>query len=158
MYLDSPFPQSPLMSDMEVPLMMQCDQLYTRFSSAHMLFSNGSSSSPLHYDGYENFLTSMSGNNSLIFIYLFSSQDWGQPVNAKARLHNANSILLKDAVWLSLIEKVLLLLIWVIFGQCLSTLGLLGAFLEKINIRFFDFRFSLFVLNKLPRNLIAKEK
>merc|ERR1711962_998304 len=49
------------MLDMEVPLMMQCDKLYTRFTSAHMLFSNGNSSSPLHYDGYENFLTSMSG-------------------------------------------------------------------------------------------------
>ena len=61
MYMDSPFPQSTMTYDMQVPLMMQCDKLYTRFRSSHILFSNGSTSSPLHYDGYENFLTVMSG-------------------------------------------------------------------------------------------------
>lgn len=61
LYLDSPFPHTPMMADMEVPLMLQCDETHRKISSMHLLFSNGNTSSPLHHDGYENFLSSFSG-------------------------------------------------------------------------------------------------
>ena len=61
LYLDSPFPQTPMMNDMELPLMLQCEGKYKSFTSMHLLFSNGNTSSPLHHDGYENFLSSFSG-------------------------------------------------------------------------------------------------
>lgn len=60
-YLDSPFPQSPMMADMELPLMLQCEERYKSFESMHLLHSNGNTSSPLHHDGYENFLSVFSG-------------------------------------------------------------------------------------------------
>lgn len=75
MYLDSPFPQSNMTADMEVPLMMQCDKLYTRFTSAHILFSNGGTSCPLHYDGYENFLTMMSGYKVVLIAHYKYAND-----------------------------------------------------------------------------------
>jgi len=61
LYLDSPFPHTPMMNDMELPLMLQCEGKYKSFTSMHLLFSNGKTSSPLHHDGYENFLSSFSG-------------------------------------------------------------------------------------------------
>ena len=61
MYLDSPFPQSDMIRDMQMPLMMGCEELKSAFASMHLLFSNGGTSSPLHVDGYENFLTVFSG-------------------------------------------------------------------------------------------------
>lgn len=60
-YLDSPFPQSPMMADMELPLMLQCEERYKNFQSMHLLHSNGNTSCPLHHDGYENFLSVFSG-------------------------------------------------------------------------------------------------
>ena len=65
-YLDSPFPQSPMMNDVEVPLMFRCEGQV--FSSAHFLFSNGGTSGPLHVDGYENFLALFSGTK-VVYIY-----------------------------------------------------------------------------------------
>ncbi|XP_047137153.1 uncharacterized protein LOC100210754 isoform X2 [Hydra vulgaris] len=61
MYLDSPFPQSEMIHDMQMPLMMGCEELKSAFTSMHLLFSNGGTSSPLHFDGFENFLTVFSG-------------------------------------------------------------------------------------------------
>ena len=61
LYLDSPFPHTPMMADMEIPLMLQCREKHEAFKSMHLLFSNGNTSSPLHHDGYENFLSSFSG-------------------------------------------------------------------------------------------------
>eukprot|EP00111_Clytia_hemisphaerica_P024901 TCONS_00073389-protein len=61
LYLDSPFPHTPMMQDIELPLMMQCEGRHDKFTSMHLLFSNGNTSSPLHHDGYENFLSSFSG-------------------------------------------------------------------------------------------------
>lgn len=61
LYLDSPFPQSPMMKDLKLPLMMQCEVLHESFTSMHLLYSNGGTSSPLHADGYENFLSVFSG-------------------------------------------------------------------------------------------------
>ncbi len=60
-YLDSPFPQSELINDLEVPFFMQCPELAPNFTSAHLLFSNGNTSSCFHQDGYENLLTMVSG-------------------------------------------------------------------------------------------------
>ena len=61
MYLDSPFPQSEMMNDLQLPLMMQCEWLHKAVASSHFLFSNGNTSSVLHHDGYENFLALFSG-------------------------------------------------------------------------------------------------
>ncbi len=60
-YLDSPFPQSELINDLEVPFFMQCPELAPNFTSAHLLFSSGNTSSCFHQDGYENLLTMISG-------------------------------------------------------------------------------------------------
>ena len=67
-YLDSPFPQTPMMNDIELPLMMQCEGKYQKFTSMHLLFSNGNTSSPLHHDGYENFLSLFSGQKVVYII------------------------------------------------------------------------------------------
>ena len=67
-YLDSPFPHTPMMNDIELPLMMQCEGNYKKFSSMHLLFSNGNTSSPLHHDGYENFLSLFSGQKVVYII------------------------------------------------------------------------------------------
>lgn len=61
MYLDSPFPQTEMMKDLEVPFFMQCPELLSNFTSAHLLFSSGNTSSCFHQDGYENLLTMISG-------------------------------------------------------------------------------------------------
>lgn len=68
LYLDSPFPQTSMMADMELPLMLQCEEHYKSFESMHLLFSNGNTSSPLHHDGYENFLSVFSGIKVLYVI------------------------------------------------------------------------------------------
>ena len=67
-YLDSPFPHTPMMNDIELPLMMQCEGKYKKFTSMHLLFSNGNTSSPLHHDGYENFLSLFSGQKVVYII------------------------------------------------------------------------------------------
>jgi len=60
-YLDSPFPQTEMMNDLEVPYFMECPELSSNFTSAHLLFSSGNTSSCFHQDSYENLLTMISG-------------------------------------------------------------------------------------------------
>lgn len=61
LYLDSPFPHTEMMRDLEVPYFMQCPELSSNFTSAHLLFSSGNTSSCFHQDSYENLLTMISG-------------------------------------------------------------------------------------------------
>ena len=67
-YLDSPFPQSEMMNDLEVPFFMQCPELSKNFTSAHLLFSSGNTSSCFHQDSYENLLTMISGNKDVVLV------------------------------------------------------------------------------------------
>lgn len=65
-YLDSAFPQSNLTKDISVPFSLQCEEIITRISSVHLLYSNGGTSYVLHQDGYENVLTVLSGRKVLL--------------------------------------------------------------------------------------------
>lgn len=65
-YLDSAFPQSNLTKDIAVPFCLQCEEMMTKISSIHLLYSNGGTSYVLHQDGYENILTVLSGKKVLL--------------------------------------------------------------------------------------------
>jgi hypothetical protein len=65
-YLDCPFPQSKMTRDILVPYCLQCDEFKDSISSTHLLFSNGNTSSSLHYDGYENLLSVISGTKEVL--------------------------------------------------------------------------------------------
>ena len=65
-YLDSAFPQSNLTKDIPVPFCLQCEELSSKISSIHLLYSNGGTSYVLHQDGYENILTVLSGMKVLL--------------------------------------------------------------------------------------------
>lgn len=65
-YLDSPFPQSKMIKDILVPYCLQCGEFGDIISSTHLLFSNGNTSSSLHYDGYENLLSVISGRKEVL--------------------------------------------------------------------------------------------
>jgi lysine-specific demethylase 8 len=65
-YLDSAFPQSNLTKDISVPFSLQCEEIMTKVSSIHLLYSNGGTSYVLHQDGYENILTVLSGKKVLL--------------------------------------------------------------------------------------------
>lgn len=65
-YLDCPFPQSKMTRDILVPYCLQCDEFGDIISSTHLLFSNGNTSSSLHYDGYENLLSVISGTKEIL--------------------------------------------------------------------------------------------
>ena len=65
-YLDSAFPQTNLTKDISVPFSLQCEEIITRISSIHLLYSNGGTSYVLHQDGYENVLTVLSGRKVLL--------------------------------------------------------------------------------------------
>ena len=67
-YLDSPFPQTEMMKDLEVPYFMQCPELSANFTSAHLLFSSGNTSSCFHHDSYENLLTMISGTKVITLV------------------------------------------------------------------------------------------
>ena len=67
-YLDSAFPQTEMMKDLEVPYFMQCPELSTNFTSAHLLFSSGNTSSCFHHDSYENLLTMISGTKVVTLV------------------------------------------------------------------------------------------
>ena len=72
MCLDSLFPQSEMMNDLQLPLMMRCEWLHKAVASSHFLFSNGNTSSVLHHDGYQNFLPLFSGRNVVSDVSSFS--------------------------------------------------------------------------------------
>lgn len=65
-YLDSAFPQSNLTKYIPVPFCLQCEEIMSRISSVHLLYSNGGTSYVLHQDGYENILTVLSGRKVLL--------------------------------------------------------------------------------------------
>lgn len=65
-YLDCPFPQSDLTSDIMVPYCLQCDELMSTIASIHLLYSSGNTSSSLHHDGYQNLLTVISGTKEVL--------------------------------------------------------------------------------------------
>ncbi|XP_031562807.1 uncharacterized protein LOC116298460 isoform X2 [Actinia tenebrosa] len=65
-YLDCPFPQSKMTRDILVPYCLQCNEISEGISSTHLLFSNGNTSSSLHYDGYENLLSVISGTKEIL--------------------------------------------------------------------------------------------
>ena len=74
-YLDSAFPQSNLTKDIPVPYCLQCEELSSKISSIHLLYSSGNTSYVLHQDGYENLLTVLSGRKILLIANTsFSSQ------------------------------------------------------------------------------------
>ena len=65
-YLDCPFPQSAMTQDIVVPYCLQCDEMAKAIFSTHFLFSNGNTSSSLHFDGYENLLSVISGTKEVL--------------------------------------------------------------------------------------------
>eukprot|EP00794_Sanderia_malayensis_P007782 gene7782-8627_t len=82
-YLDSPFPQSELMNDLEVPFFMQCPELSPNFTSAHLLFSSGNTSSCFHHDGYENLLTMVSGIKVITLVnYTYMKEVYADHIDA----------------------------------------------------------------------------
>lgn len=65
-YLDCPFPQTDLTSDIMVPYCLQCDEVMSTITSIHLLYSSGNTSSSLHNDGYQNLLTLISGTKEVL--------------------------------------------------------------------------------------------
>ncbi|XP_048580543.1 uncharacterized protein LOC5518642 isoform X3 [Nematostella vectensis] len=65
-YLDCPFPHSPMTQDILVPYNLQCPELLSGIASTHLLFSSGNTSSSIHYDGYENLLSLVSGTKEVL--------------------------------------------------------------------------------------------
>ena len=65
-YLDCPFPQTDLTSDIMVPYCLQCEEVMSTIASIHLLYSSGNTSSSLHQDGYQNFLTLISGTKEVL--------------------------------------------------------------------------------------------
>lgn len=65
-YLDSPFPQSDLTSDVMVPYCLQCEEVMSAITSVHLLYSSGNTSSSLHNDGYQNLLAVISGSKEVL--------------------------------------------------------------------------------------------
>ena len=80
-YLDSPFPQSEMIKDLETPMCMQCHELSNTIASAHLLFSSGNTSSSFHHDGYDNLLTVISGVKVvLVFNYSYGKELYADEV------------------------------------------------------------------------------
>ena len=65
-YLDCPFPQSDMTSDIMVPYCLQCEEIMPNIQSIHLLYSSGNTSSALHHDGYHNLLTIISGTKEVL--------------------------------------------------------------------------------------------
>ena len=65
-YLDCPFPQTKMTQDVQVPYCLQCEEIMSRISSTHLLYSSGNTSSSCHQDGYENLLTIISGKKEVL--------------------------------------------------------------------------------------------
>jgi len=94
-YLDCPFPQSEMTQDILVPYCLQCDEFNDAIQSTHLLFSNGNTSSSLHYDGAENLLSVIAGTKQVLvanysisheYFYLrnYTTADIESPVSPEA--------------------------------------------------------------------------
>lgn len=73
-YLDCPFPQTDLTSDIMVPYCLQCEEVMSTIASIHLLYSSGNTSSSLHQDGYQNLLTLISGTKEVLVANSESAQ------------------------------------------------------------------------------------
>jgi len=73
-YLDSPFPQTDLTSEIMVPYCLQCEEVMSSITSIHLLYSSGNTSSSLHQDGYQNLLTLISGTKEVLIANSESAQ------------------------------------------------------------------------------------
>ena len=73
-YLDCPFPQTDLTSDIMVPYCLQCEEVMSTIASIHLLYSSGNTSSSLHQDGYQNLLTLISGTKEVLIADSKSAQ------------------------------------------------------------------------------------
>ena len=73
-YLDCPFPQTDLTSDIMVPYCLQCEEVMSTIASIHLLYSSGNTSSSLHQDGYQNLLTLISGTKEVLIANSKSAQ------------------------------------------------------------------------------------
>ena len=73
-YLDCPFPQTDLTSDIMVPYCLQCEEVMSTIASIHLLYSSGNTSSSLHQDGYQNLLTLISGTKEVLITDSKSAQ------------------------------------------------------------------------------------
>ena len=73
-YLDCPFPQTDLTSDIMVPYCLQCEEVMPTIASIHLLYSSGNTSSSLHQDGYQNLLTLISGTKEVLIANSNSAQ------------------------------------------------------------------------------------
>ena len=69
-YLDSQFPPSNLINEINLPSILQCKEISSTISDVNLLMNGGNASSPLHHDGYENILAIISGTKKVI---LFNS-------------------------------------------------------------------------------------
>lgn len=61
-YLDSAFPPTPMLHDVILPEFLGCEEFSSRIIGMTLLFSSGNTTSPLHQDGYDNVITSISGD------------------------------------------------------------------------------------------------
>ena len=60
-YLDSPFPPTNMVNELNLPPFLQCGELSSTVSDIFILMNSGNASCPLHQDGYENILVVLSG-------------------------------------------------------------------------------------------------
>lgn len=67
-YLDSQFPPTSMLHDVNLPEFLGCEELSQSVQGMSLLFSSGNTTSALHQDGYGNVLTVISGKND---------DDWG---------------------------------------------------------------------------------
>ncbi|XP_028394202.1 uncharacterized protein LOC114518412 [Dendronephthya gigantea] len=73
-YLDSQFPPSNLINEINLPPILQCGEISSTISDVNLLMNSGNSSSPLHHDGYENILAIVSGTKKVIIFNSSYSQ------------------------------------------------------------------------------------
>lgn len=81
-YLDSQFPASNMLNEMNLPSMLQCPEISRTISDVNLLINSGNASSPIHHDGYENILAVISGTKKVIlFNSSFSENVYGDQFN-----------------------------------------------------------------------------
>lgn len=67
-YLDSAFPPTHMVNEINLPPILQCNEISSKISSVYLLMSSGNTSSPFHHDGYENTLAVISGTKKVVIL------------------------------------------------------------------------------------------
>eukprot|EP00112_Aurelia_sp_Birch-Aquarium-sp1_P001721 Seg1188.2 transcript_id=Seg1188.2/GoldUCD/mRNA.D3Y31 product="hypothetical protein" protein_id=Seg1188.2/GoldUCD/D3Y31 len=76
-YLDSLFPKdSSMLGDILLPMPLSCKKYESSIDNLNLLISSGNTSSALHQDGYENFLSVLSGVKEVILYHNKFTRDF----------------------------------------------------------------------------------